>query len=463
MAVKDLHLGAARFQGSSSNLYAQNNTLSVEGGTLEGTRLVGVKIASPKEGEIANAHVSGNLVKLGGNVILKGKDVRVMALMAHNPKTSGEITLENNRVEVDFNDLSLGKGNNTTLDIFLAHIPEKQDEGAVSINAKNNNITLKGLIDKSLTVNVDGINWASKVPSEDVQIDSTNNSLNLVDASGTIAKVNNMERVNVTLTKQQKADDSGVTITNSDFAKKGTVVTGRLDFDLKAGDQASLLKVNDYTDLKMEVTSGFFRYEPTTDENGFITVTGERKKAQNNTANFSSTVAGASLLLDQGTDLLLDSKDVGQGAFVVFGGGSSTGKSDQGDLEVDGVNLLAGISGAWGLGSGTMTTAAFVEYGDGSYDSDVETKAEGDLSYFGTGLLTRYECGYGGFGEMSLRFGRTDSEMNANVGNIKGITDDKLSGSYFAGHIGLGHKFDLGMVKAPPTFSTASRKFRVIP
>jgi outer membrane autotransporter protein len=171
--------------------------------------------------------------------------------------------------------------------------------------------------------------------------------------------------------------------------------------------------------------------------------------------------------MGQGIHNLLASakrRDVGLVPFGAVSGGSS--RYDTGShVDVDGFSLLAGLG--WRLPvnpqAGSLLLGAFFEGGRGSYDSYnsfnnmASVKGDGDTSYYGGGILGRYEkqAGPGGvYGEASVRAGRTDTDFRSkDILNAMGgdVTYDSDS-TYYGAHLGAGYIWNI-TAKASLDFS----------
>ncbi|MDR1312754.1 MAG: autotransporter outer membrane beta-barrel domain-containing protein [Deltaproteobacteria bacterium] len=118
---------------------------------------------------------------------------------------------------------------------------------------------------------------------------------------------------------------------------------------------------------------------------------------------------------------------------------------------------VKGVSGDIGLAVGTDTSAgpfvagAFLEFGDGSFDSYNEfagissVHGEGDLSYLGGGVFARLDIGQPDasrpYFEASVRFGKTDADFSTR--DFRGHIGEKVSydfdAKYWGFHAGGGY------------------------
>jgi autotransporter-associated beta strand protein len=111
---------------------------------------------------------------------------------------------------------------------------------------------------------------------------------------------------------------------------------------------------------------------------------------------FVPIIQGVDLAVDRGIAALLDTRAPrGRKIFAVLDGGSlryNTGSR----VEVDSLDLIAGIVGDTRIGNRPLTLGAFVIHGEGNYDagntiSSSWIKSRGDTEYTGVGLLARLD------------------------------------------------------------------------
>ena len=178
---------------------------------------------------------------------------------------------------------------------------------------------------------------------------------------------------------------------------------------------------------------------------------------------------GADFIVNQGIDAALGATAIcpdgncGDGRLPVrvfaLSGVNKTRQKAGGHVDVEGLNLMGGLS----LGNDScelpLTLALFIEYGDGDYDShadisrDRNVDGKGDLSYFGGGILGKAEQLFGGlYVEGSFRYGRYESEFRNSdfyVPSYLGGTLPKfdIDGDYYGAHAGLGYVFGLEDMK----------------
>ena len=109
-------------------------------------------------------------------------------------------------------------------------------------------------------------------------------------------------------------------------------------------------------------------------------------------------------------------------------------------VDVKGFNLNAGVGANNEIGSGSLNSGLFLEYGRSNFDTHLDNNAtsSGDAYYYGVGGYTRYTLS-GFYGEGSLRGGKVKTKHDA------GIWEQyKLSNHYVGAHIGVGKQFVFG-------------------
>jgi autotransporter-associated beta strand protein len=168
--------------------------------------------------------------------------------------------------------------------------------------------------------------------------------------------------------------------------------------------------------------------------------------------------------LNQGTDFVTDrglaaaqkanSAQSGASSFVALGGGSLRHETGS-HVDVDGYTLVAGLALTRTMSAGEFTLGAFIEHGEGDYDSAnsfanaASVHGKGDADYTGGGLLTHLkfnETQRGHFyTEASARLGKVDLDFNTRDlidAFVRRAAYD--SSSRYAGvHAGLGYVLKL--------------------
>lgn len=144
---------------------------------------------------------------------------------------------------------------------------------------------------------------------------------------------------------------------------------------------------------------------------------------------------------------LLDTFNGQEGGVFTFASiGGSKDKYDTGSHSSTYTwNGLAGVGNDVALHNGDFSYGVFYEYGKGHYDVDgAGYTGSGDAHYSGAGLMARYVARNKNYGEASLHFGQlknnADSVLHSRSGSALGYETDS---SYWSGHVGFGHIFDL--------------------
>ncbi|MDR1890473.1 MAG: autotransporter outer membrane beta-barrel domain-containing protein [Zoogloeaceae bacterium] len=131
--------------------------------------------------------------------------------------------------------------------------------------------------------------------------------------------------------------------------------------------------------------------------------------------------------------------------FAAIGGGSlrhNTGSH----VDVDGYTLIAGLAAS----SGAFTAAAFLEHGEGDYDSYNSfsvgrVRGKGDTDYTGLGLMAQFELTEALTLEGSLRAGKVKTDFGSNdLGNAGQRAAYDAKSGYVSAHVGAGYRFSLG-------------------
>ncbi len=147
----------------------------------------------------------------------------------------------------------------------------------------------------------------------------------------------------------------------------------------------------------------------------------------------------------------------GQSAVAGFGAmsGGSMRYNTGSHVDVNGFSLLTGLGWRNELPSGGLLLGAFFEAGWGNYDSHnsfsnvASVKGDGDTSYYGGGILARYDLTQGSlaglYTEASLRAGYASTDFSSNdFGQTGGTSASYDSGAaYYGAHAGLGYVWQM--------------------
>ncbi|SHN51489.1 hypothetical protein [Desulfovibrio litoralis] len=187
-----------------------------------------------------------------------------------------------------------------------------------------------------------------------------------------------------------------------------------------------------------------------------IYITLDSLEVSPNAKTFSEGRAGEFAFINQGGDLvskqgLQSAIDVTQRSGIYHFGTMSVGSSryETGShVDIDGFSLVSGLSAGSQLCFGRLVVGAFLEVGQGNYDSynsftATAIEGNGNTTYYGGGILAHYELkdeGQPSFAyiDFSARLGRADIDFSTN--DLADITVKYDSASrYYGLHTGLGY------------------------
>ncbi|GHU10030.1 hypothetical protein FACS1894185_0420 [Betaproteobacteria bacterium] len=120
-------------------------------------------------------------------------------------------------------------------------------------------------------------------------------------------------------------------------------------------------------------------------------------------------------------------------------------------IDVDGYTLLAGLAATTPTQTGDLTAAAFIEHGEGDYDSynsfsnAAKVHGKGDTSYTGAGILARFAFDETQaaplYLDASIRSGKVKTDFSGNFGGTHSGYDAKST--YVSAHVGVGYVLKL--------------------
>lgn len=125
--------------------------------------------------------------------------------------------------------------------------------------------------------------------------------------------------------------------------------------------------------------------------------------------------------------------------------GSKTNYDLSSPIKVNGWNFLGGVRYVAPTAYGDLTTALFVEYGDGNYRTGnshlgLNFRTDGSVQYIGGGLAMRLMTPTNFYAEGSLRAGELQSDLNRALMDANGNSYDTDTTSLYAGlHLGAGY------------------------
>lgn len=113
-------------------------------------------------------------------------------------------------------------------------------------------------------------------------------------------------------------------------------------------------------------------------------------------------------------------------------------------IDVNGWNFIAGARSVSAVNSGDLTSAVFVEYGEGNYRTmnshlGHDFRTDGDMQYMGAGVAIRLMTPSDFYVEGSLRAGQLKSDLDRALMDASGHFYDADTKSIYAGvHLGAG-------------------------
>ena len=310
----------------------------------------------------------------------------------------------------------------------------------------------------------------------------TGNTLNLKTPI-TVAGVQNFQFYNFYIPATMRAGETMLTVTGTDpvdiSGSTVAVVVNGAASSLNIGDRITLINrasglTADQGGTRAQGIQGItkvYDFDLSTDEsNLYATVAGEQSNeqlkalAEGRAAGLAFMTEGSDLILGPGMYAALLAAQCQQpdwAPFVAVQGGSL--RYDSGShIDVDGLHLLTGLARCVPLRVGSLTAGAFFEAGWGSYTSHnsfanaAPVRGDGDTSYYGGGILGRYQApvGPGGvYGEASLRLGRADTDFRTNDILLTDRIGYEADFAYYGGHLGIGYLWTIN-AKASLDFST---------
>jgi hypothetical protein len=431
-------------QSGSGTATATHNTVTISGGTVNGVVNGGRAYIS----STGTTTATGNTVTISGGSV--GGDVHGGRALAW---AAGSATANSNTVTI-----SGGSVNNSVYGGLAG-------TGAPgSATAKDNTVTISG----SPTFGAATILYGGWTTGAGVGDAFTGNTLNVRNYSGSaVDGVRNFQYLNFLFPTSQTTPVLDVTtgaVLGGGPGKLSTITASTLGgAPLQAGANVTLIDgpvSGGYQTKATGMHGAALLYNWTLTDAGGTGLFAALNSVQANPqfkalsegklASLAFANQGADLILGQGMfNLLAASRKAGGSGFTPFfaiNGGTS--EYDTGShIDVDGFSVLLGLGWNIPLESRAFTWGVFFEAGWGGYDSynsfnNLPTvKGKGDTTYYGTGLLGRFETQGGFYAEGSVRGGRTDSDFRSSdiMSAGGGTTRYDSDSAYFGAHAGVGN------------------------
>lgn len=304
-------------------------------------------------------------------------------------------------------------------------------------------------------------------------LESSGNTLHIVDFNGKVGSVNNFESIHVVLNSDSFKQNDPALEVGSPLTEQIKVDVSILSpKDLNTGDCVRLVRVSEDAVSALAsigllegetlpgqtngidlLTGGDINILDPVYDYDFNFITGQNslhlhvnsKEVTEDTSVLSAGQAAAAMGLDRGINLVMNyfnnDFNTANGLFVVAGGGKD--KFDRwGSLEVDGSNTIFGATGNMMLGDAKLTVSAFFDYGQGDYEAKNGGYAKGDMKHYGLGVYGKIQ-NQGYFADASIRGGRAETEFNSILNSIS-IGENDTERTYWSAHVGTGYNFNIG-------------------
>lgn len=182
-----------------------------------------------------------------------------------------------------------------------------------------------------------------------------------------------------------------------------------------------------------------------------ITYTIQEANSSSQTVLVGDSRLAAAAFVNQSTDLLdrvfhgftLSREKYGLMTFATAEGTKSNYDLSNA-IKINGWNFLAGLRSVTATDIGDLTSAVFVEYGEGNYRTSnshlgLKFRTDGEMQYFGAGVAVRLMFPSELYVEGSLRAGELQSDLNRALMDAEGNHYDTDTTSLYAGmHLGAG-------------------------
>lgn len=430
--------GAAEIYGGYTlNGTAANNTVKITNGTISSNGECIIYGGYSRAGD-----ATGNTVNVSGGTA--EKRLTIFGGFATNGNADGNtvsITGGNGKGAVYLNGgvtmSTTGNVNNNTVAIY---VPAQLNivVGGVYLTGSNNSFT-----------------W-NKTNSGDLK---TGNKLLLASYDISAENIYNFETLSfqlpaaasgnaiLTLTDGSNTDISGTTVKLA--ADGNAALTSGQTIKLISSGSALNYDGANSGILRQGVTLNY-NYTLNNSANSLSAVLGEAA-LNSETKSLVETRAAQSAFLNRGADLLIG-QGLQQAAQAAKGqtagwtpfAAAQTGKySYNTGSHVDsfGWSGILGMARERANKQGSLLTGAAVEYGNGSYDSYMDSMhGEGDTKYMGGVLFARQTAHNGLYYEGSLRGGRSDADfLSRNFSGYEGIpVSYRTDSTYWGAHLGIG-------------------------
>lgn len=486
VAITDGTISGDVTGGYNSFADANNNNVNINGDSYS---IGGMISGGYVSGDNADVSALNNTVNISGNGDVTNTDM-LAAGFAYN--FSGDADASDNRLAISggrfYNDRLVGgyassDGANAKASGNSVAISSGQIDGSVlgglaesvgTADVTFNSVTLSGNAQFSAGSDIFG----GFIDAGGVGDAFTGNALNIVDYHGSaVHDVANFQTYSFTLPASVQNGDTVLTANNVTFGNGSGLDSTVSAINMKsggnalaAGESVTLISAN-FTgtvgndgDVVRGAKGMSLLYDFLLNQNaGSLDATVLSVNANPQTkalsegriAGLAFTNQGASLLAGAGLDAAANVAPDGEmSGFALMGGGWS--RYDSGShVDVYGASLLTGFASAVEKRNVRYLGGAFFETGWGGYDSYnsfanmASIDGDGDINYYGGGLLGRIDFGNVGPGTLSIdaavRAGQTHTDFDSDdLSALAGQKADYKSRSYYVGgHTGISYKLDM--------------------
>ncbi len=482
--------------GSSDGGFALDNVVTILGGLVNGNAVAGAgtgtSAASGNSAVMSGGRVGGDLI--GGSAPLDGVNINAPAVVSGNAASitggtimggivggyrpfSGDTVISGNSVDISggrivngaYGGRYAGTGpgsasiSGNTLSISGGTVGGGVYGGFAQIgSATDNTLTLSGAPDLAAATLFGGMSNSGGDAF-------SGNTLDIIRFRGEVAGIHSFENYSFLLPSMGNNEVlisvNGPSPTNVD----NTTVTLRgMDGGaplLQPGDEIILISKADgapATTHATQVPKGvalLYDFDVYTGSNGLVASL--RKQDKNPDSHIlPHGPAAAHAFLGQYVDIIADMEEEtllrreerkGRPTVYAITTGSSYHYTSDSSVDIKGLSALAGVNFSLPVEEVNATVGAFFEFGGGGYDADHDegrfgrVAADGDIHYYGAGILGFVGLPYGPYAEASLRAGRvhTDFASDYLLAALDRGADYELTQNYYGAHAGLGWLWQL--------------------
>lgn len=444
--------GGSIMGGRSSGGSAKNNTVTI----TDSSSSISGEITG---GSAGNGAASGNIVSIANSVLNSG-NIFGGIVIGGGDAVSNSVSLSNSpglKAAEIYGGRSAG-GNARGNNISITGSPDFNIQSLIGgmtffgATAESNTVSITASPNFTVTGPIYG-GFANFAPGK------TGNTLILSDSSGAAAEVNGFQNYIFHLPNTLGNDQTLVAITggtSTDMIGTNVAITGVAGGGklLEPGNSVVLIdKATGLTPFQADnVPKGLallYSFDVSTADGALRATVRETKRNPSTDVLPNGPAAGlivinhyAELIDGLAASRILEPEErrKGPAVYARATGGTYTYNAGS-DVDVNGVSFLAGVD--WGFDN--LTLGVFFETGRGNYDAAHHfdrlptVKGDGDVDYYGGGLLAFLSLPADFYLEVSSRAGIVETDFHSdNVHFIDRDIDYDLSSAYYGAHAGVG-------------------------